>query len=212
VSKQAAAKTVAYLLTRGYLEQAVDKRDARRKLLTITDRGTDLLTTGQQLFDELRARWASRIGGAELDALQARLREIVATGSTRFDTAGCSPGRSTAEPPQTTDVRPTSDSAASRALLRVPPAEAAGLTSGEQVGRPHGPGTHLAFDRPVGRRGSVPLVVLISYDRLDVCGNDDRGVLRSQGLDLGGAFRSRPGPHFAAAETFIKENAWLRVP
>ena len=88
VSKQAAAKTVAFLLTRGYLDQAVDERDGRRKLLTITDRGSDMLITGQRLFDELRAQWASQIGDGELDALQARLREIVSAGSTRFDTAG----------------------------------------------------------------------------------------------------------------------------
>lgn len=88
VSKQAAAKTVTFLLTRGYLDQTVDDRDSRRKLLTITDRGTDMLTIGQRLFDELRDRWAAQIGNAELDALQARLREIVSAGPTRFDTAG----------------------------------------------------------------------------------------------------------------------------
>ena len=88
VSKQAAAKTVAVLLERGYLQQAADEHDSRRKLLTVTDLGTDLLTTGQQLFDELRAGWAARIGEAELDALQDRLRELVSTGTTRFDTAG----------------------------------------------------------------------------------------------------------------------------
>lgn len=88
VSKQAAAKSVAFLLRRGYLEQAADGQDARRKLLTVTPHGTALLATGQQIVDDLRAQWAARIGEDELDALQARLHELVATETTRFDTAG----------------------------------------------------------------------------------------------------------------------------
>lgn len=88
VTKQAAAKTVAFLLERGYLQQTGDDDDARRKILTVTPRGTELLTTGQRLFDGLRERWAARIGDDELDLLQAQLRELVATDTTRFDTAG----------------------------------------------------------------------------------------------------------------------------
>lgn len=88
VTKQAAAKTVAFLLERGYLLRTADDADGRRKLLTVTARGTELLTTGQGLFDELRAQWAARLGDDELDALQARLRELVGTGPTRFDHAG----------------------------------------------------------------------------------------------------------------------------
>ena len=47
-----------------------------------------MLTDGQRIFDDIRARWAARIGPAELDDLQTRLRELVSAGSTRFDTAG----------------------------------------------------------------------------------------------------------------------------
>ena len=88
VSKQAAARTVTFLLERGYVDQTADEHDARRKRLSVTPRGTDLLTTGQQLFDGLRAEWAARIGEDRLDALQTQLRELVATDTTRFDTAG----------------------------------------------------------------------------------------------------------------------------
>lgn len=87
VTKQAAAKTVAFLLDREYLEQAPDERDARRKVLTVTPRGTELLTVGQQLFDGLRAQWAERIGDDELDRLESHLRRLVSTDTTRFDTA-----------------------------------------------------------------------------------------------------------------------------
>lgn len=88
VSKQAAAKTVSSLLERGYLDRAADDGDSRRKPLVVTARGTELLETGQRLIDELRAQWAARIGETELDEIQSRLRDLVAPGSTRFDTAG----------------------------------------------------------------------------------------------------------------------------
>ncbi|WP_018332552.1 MarR family winged helix-turn-helix transcriptional regulator [Actinomycetospora chiangmaiensis] len=88
VTKQAAAKTVAFLLERGYLDQGHDAHDARRKTLAVTQLGNDLLTLGQQLFDGLRERWAARIGDRELDAIQSHLRDLVSTGTTRFDTAG----------------------------------------------------------------------------------------------------------------------------
>jgi DNA-binding MarR family transcriptional regulator len=88
VSKQAAAKTVTFLLERGYVDQTADAQDARRKLLTVTPLGTELLATGQRLFDGLRERWAARIGADELDTLQAQLRALVTTDTTRFDTAG----------------------------------------------------------------------------------------------------------------------------
>lgn len=88
VTKQAAAKTVAFLLARNYLQQNPDEHDARRKVLSVTPRGAELLTVGQQLFDDLREQWAARIGDDELDRLQAHLRQLVATDRTRFDTAG----------------------------------------------------------------------------------------------------------------------------
>lgn len=84
----AGTAVVAFLLERDYLQQTGDDDDARRKILTVTPRGTELLTTGQRLFDGLRERWAARIGDDELDLLQAQLRELVATDTTRFDTAG----------------------------------------------------------------------------------------------------------------------------
>jgi DNA-binding MarR family transcriptional regulator len=88
VSKQAAGKTVSALLEWGYLEQRDDERDARRKRLTVTARGRELLSLGQAIFDTLREQWAGRIGPEELDALQAHLRALVESTPARFDTAG----------------------------------------------------------------------------------------------------------------------------
>ncbi len=76
VSKQAAAKTIAFLEERGYIVGGADPRDSRRRRFTVTDRGHSLLRTGEQVFDELRERWAQRIGTDELERLEDALREL----------------------------------------------------------------------------------------------------------------------------------------
>lgn len=77
VSKQAAAKTIAALEQLGYVGREADPDDARRKRLVVTPHGHDLMTVGGALFDDVRERWAARIGPEELDALQARLGQLV---------------------------------------------------------------------------------------------------------------------------------------
>lgn len=78
VSKQAAAKTIAALEEMGYVERAADARDGRRKPLVVTPRGREMTTIGATLFDEVRDRWAARVGARELDEFQALLRDILA--------------------------------------------------------------------------------------------------------------------------------------
>jgi DNA-binding MarR family transcriptional regulator len=77
VSKQAAAKTIAVLVQLGYVERGADPADARRQLVHVTERGHELMTVGGALFDDVRERWAARIGAQELDALQAQLGRLV---------------------------------------------------------------------------------------------------------------------------------------
>jgi DNA-binding MarR family transcriptional regulator len=76
VSKQAAAKTLAFLEEHGYLASEIDPRDSRRRRFTVTDHGHVLLRTGEQVFDELRDRWALRIGAEELQRLEEALGEL----------------------------------------------------------------------------------------------------------------------------------------
>jgi DNA-binding MarR family transcriptional regulator len=76
VSKQAAAKTIAFLEERGYIRGETDPRDSRRRRFTVTDDGHVLLRTGEQVFDDLREQWAARIGAAELDRLEQALSEL----------------------------------------------------------------------------------------------------------------------------------------
>ena len=77
VSKQAAAKTIAALEHLGYVERAADASDARRKRIQVTPRGRELMEVGGALFDDVRARWAARIGEAELQQLEAHLGQLV---------------------------------------------------------------------------------------------------------------------------------------
>jgi DNA-binding MarR family transcriptional regulator len=76
VSKQAAAKTIAVLEQLGYVARETDPGDARRKRIQVTPRGHEMMTTGATLFDEVRDRWAARIGAQQLDALQAHLAQL----------------------------------------------------------------------------------------------------------------------------------------
>jgi DNA-binding MarR family transcriptional regulator len=78
VSKQAAAKSITALEDLGYLQRHGDPGDARRKTLVVTDRGHEMMTLGAEAFDELRSRLAARVGEAQLDALEAVLRELSA--------------------------------------------------------------------------------------------------------------------------------------
>jgi DNA-binding MarR family transcriptional regulator len=88
VSKQAAAKTIAFLEERGYIAGVVDPRDSRRRRFTVTEEGHALLRTGEQVFDELREQWARRIGAEELERLEEALSDLGIRIPTSFDTPG----------------------------------------------------------------------------------------------------------------------------
>ena len=94
VTKQAVAKTVTFLEAEGYVAGRTDDRDTRRRRFAVTDRGQDLVRTGQQVFDELRGRWADRIGVAELERLEAALVDLGIQVPTRLDASGWMSGSS----------------------------------------------------------------------------------------------------------------------
>lgn len=77
VSRQAAAKTIATLESRGYVVAAADPTDRRRKRLILTDRGLDLLREGEAVITEMRDRWAAEIGAEQLDEIEQRLAQLV---------------------------------------------------------------------------------------------------------------------------------------
>jgi DNA-binding MarR family transcriptional regulator len=81
VSKQAAGKTVDRLEGLGYAERVDDPADARRKLIRLPPRGVDSLVQAAQIFDELHASWAEKLGAERLALVEASLRTVVpATG------------------------------------------------------------------------------------------------------------------------------------
>ena len=88
VSKQAAGKTVDRLEALGYAERIDDAADGRRKLVRLTPRGIDALARSAEIFDQIRARWATRLGPAQVRELEAALRTMAPTEGFRLDVAG----------------------------------------------------------------------------------------------------------------------------
>jgi DNA-binding MarR family transcriptional regulator len=88
VSKQAAAKTVAFLEESAYVERSRDPRDGRRARLTVTDRGYALMRDGEAVFDELREQWESLVGPERVADLQNALARLVGTDQGGTDQGG----------------------------------------------------------------------------------------------------------------------------
>lgn len=88
VSKQAAAKTIAVLLERGYIRRGTDPDDARRKRIEVTPLGWEVMHQGEEIFDALREGWARRIGADELAALEQQLTTLVGDDAVRPEAAG----------------------------------------------------------------------------------------------------------------------------
>jgi DNA-binding MarR family transcriptional regulator len=88
VSKQAAAKTIAVLVERGYVDREADPEDARRKRLEVTPLGFEVMRVGEALFDELRESFAREIGASELAELEAALRTLVGDSAVRIEAPG----------------------------------------------------------------------------------------------------------------------------
>ncbi len=88
VSKQAAAKTLDVLAERGYVAREADPQDARRKRLSITARGHEMMARGEVLFGRVRDDFAAEIGAARLAQLAADLGTLVGEAPVRIDAPG----------------------------------------------------------------------------------------------------------------------------
>jgi len=88
VSKQAAAKTIAVLVERGYVASSPDPDDARRKRLVVTDRGFEVMDAGEGILEKARETWAKQIGRPELAELETRLAVLVGDAAIRIDAPG----------------------------------------------------------------------------------------------------------------------------
>jgi DNA-binding MarR family transcriptional regulator len=88
ITKQAAAKTIAALVERGYVTTAANPTDARRKQIELTRHGLALMREGEAIFDELRARWEERLGAEDLARLETQLAQLVGDSPIDLDAPG----------------------------------------------------------------------------------------------------------------------------
>jgi DNA-binding MarR family transcriptional regulator len=87
-AKQAAAKTIATLLERGYVARDTDPADARRKRIKVTPLGFAVMRESEAIFDTLREKWESRLGKEELAVLEAQLTALVGDSPVRIEAPG----------------------------------------------------------------------------------------------------------------------------
>ncbi|MGW0174410.1 MarR family winged helix-turn-helix transcriptional regulator [Rhodococcus sp. NPDC003322] len=85
VSKQAAGKTVDRLEALGYVARQPDPSDARAKVVVLTERGVDSLRRSAEIFEQLRADWASVIGADRVRQLEDDLGAVTAGQGFRLD-------------------------------------------------------------------------------------------------------------------------------
>ena len=79
VSKQTVGSIVDQLQRAGYVERVPDPRDARGRLVRITDKGREMVALSEPVVREVEAAWRAHLGPARTRQLRAALlalREI----------------------------------------------------------------------------------------------------------------------------------------
>jgi DNA-binding MarR family transcriptional regulator len=77
VTQQAISKTVGELERGGYVARSLDVRDARRHLVTLTDRGREMVEASRAARAALLVRLEERVGPKRLAAATATLHEAL---------------------------------------------------------------------------------------------------------------------------------------
>lgn len=79
VTKQTAGFLVDQLERAGYVERAVDPKDARARLVRVAERGQRAIPLAAQVLEQVEAEWAAHLGKrrmAQLKSILSELREI----------------------------------------------------------------------------------------------------------------------------------------
>ena len=79
LSKQAVTHLVEQLVLAGYVERTADPSDARARLVTITDRGMEMVRLSTEVVERTEAAWEAHLGASATRQLRrtlAKLREI----------------------------------------------------------------------------------------------------------------------------------------
>jgi DNA-binding MarR family transcriptional regulator len=79
MTKQAASKLVDAMEEARYVRRVMGDGDGRQRPVEITARGRQLLDAVEQIYGELEATWAERIGRADLERMRSALVEVLAT-------------------------------------------------------------------------------------------------------------------------------------
>ena len=77
VTQQAMGKMLKEIERLGYVSRDIDSGDKRAKEIRLTEKGIQLAEDCIQITAEVRAEYAQRVGAAELDQLEACLRNAV---------------------------------------------------------------------------------------------------------------------------------------
>jgi DNA-binding MarR family transcriptional regulator len=77
VTKQASSKLISFMEDDGLVASTPHPDDSRARLIRLTPRGTQFLETVEEIYEELEAEWAARIGQDRLDALRADLSDLL---------------------------------------------------------------------------------------------------------------------------------------
>ena len=77
ISKQAMNDLLRQLEARGYLELRPDPSDGRARLITLTDRGSELMELTHAMAQDVADEWAALVGHERIDALRQTLIELV---------------------------------------------------------------------------------------------------------------------------------------
>jgi len=83
ITKQASGQLVDYLVDHGYVMRRPDERDARARLLLLTERGRACTTAAEDSAAETVEGWKSRLGPPGFAQLQAALSAITTPGRLR---------------------------------------------------------------------------------------------------------------------------------
>jgi DNA-binding MarR family transcriptional regulator len=83
ITKQATGQLVDYLVDHGYVMRRPDERDARARLLVLTERGRACTAAAEAAASEAVDGWRSQLGPSEFVQLQVALRTITTAGRLR---------------------------------------------------------------------------------------------------------------------------------
>ena len=83
ITKQATGQLVDYLVNRGYVMRRPDERDARARLLLLTERGRACTVAAEDAATETVDGWKSQLGPSEFGQLQLAFNTITTPGRLR---------------------------------------------------------------------------------------------------------------------------------